>query len=235
MRRVVLGIALVAVSVFDLLHWRARDTPASIDIGAAAVVRRTNLGVREFETSVPTVRVVASGCDGTTYGSGVIIAGGRVLTARHVVENADAILVEDKLGRRLAVAGVHFDPHGRDAALITLRTPNEAGARVAETEPVPGTSVGIIGHPFGGALHADFGRVDSYTLRQPLSVDGGRVMLLDTDFEEGMSGGPVLDDSNSVVGVAVAVETKGKLGIAVPAASLHDLLDGQGFAASLQC
>ena len=104
-RRIVLGIALVTVSVLNLVQWRASDPdrPVDIDIGAAAVVRRANAGVASFATSVPTVRVVVTGCGGVSYGSGVIITGGRVLTARHVVEGAESIRVENELGRALSI------------------------------------------------------------------------------------------------------------------------------------
>lgn len=234
-RRVALAVALVAVAAYDIAHLRDEGSDAAVDVGYAAVVRRANAGTADFKTSVPTVRVIATGCRGMSYGSGVIIEGGRVLTARHVVEDGTTVTVEDERGNVYVAVNARFDPHGRDAALLTVRSVDVAGAPVAAAEPVEGTSIGIIGHPFGGALHADFGAVSSYTSREPLAVDGSRVMLLDTDFEEGMSGGPVVDGSNTVVGIAVAVETKGKLGIAIPSASLSELLAGEGFEARVRC
>ena len=79
------------------------------------------------------------------------------------------------------------------------------------------------------------GRVSSFTTREPVALDGRRVMIVDTMFDQGMSGGPVLDERDQVVGIAVGVERYSRVGISVPTSDVQDLLAGSGTELRVVC
>jgi S1-C subfamily serine protease len=227
-----LGTAIIAVAVFNLVQYHNNATAEpSVAIGDALTAERPSPAVDASAAVVPSVRIIASGCDGTMYGSGVVISGDRVLTARHVVAGAQRIVIETEDGRQRVARGVLVDREGRDAAIVSVPGIGDAGARriqVARTEPVRGDSVALTGHPEGGRLHIDYTTVSLYTARQPMAANGTRVMIVDDDFAEGMSGGPVTDGDGRVVGIAIGIEVNSKVGIVTPTSGLGPLLAGTG-------
>jgi S1-C subfamily serine protease len=246
----VLGLLLIGVSIFNLVQWRERVTAAppvdptatwpsgpGVAVRDALTAARPSTAVDGSFAIVPSVRVVASGCNGTVYGSGVVIAGERVLTARHVVDGAERIVVETEQGSRRVARTVLIDRDGRDAALLGVPGIGNGGAdiEIARGEPDRGASVAVTGHPEGGLLHIDYTTVTNYTAQQPLATNGTRVMILDDDFAEGMSGGPVTDTNGRVVGIAIGVELNTKIGIVTPTSGLGKLLAGDGDTMATSC
>ena len=249
-----LGLLLIGVSVFNLVQWHDRVTaeppadptltwPAAgrglptVAIGDALTAERPSTAVDGSGPVVPSVRIIASGCDGTTYGSGVVVAGERVLTARHVVEGADRIVVETERGTRRVARTVLADRDGRDAAVLLVPGIGDGGATIEMSlaEPERGDPVAVTGHPEGGSLHIEYTTVTNYTSQRPLSGNGTRVMITDNDFAEGMSGGPVTDGDGRVVGIAIGVEVNTKIGIATPMSGLGNLLAGEGESLRAAC
>jgi S1-C subfamily serine protease len=227
-----LDVLFVAVGVFALAQWRDRvNAEPAVAIGEALTAERPSTAVDGSYPVVPSVRIIASGCDGTLYGSGVVISGDRVLTARHVVEGAQRIVIETEDGRQRVARTVLVDRDGRDAAVVSVSGIGDAGTgriQVTATEPERGESVAITGHPEGGRLHIDYTSVTTYTARPPMAANGTRVMIVDNDFAEGMSGGPVTDRDGRVVGIAIGVELNTKVGIVTPTSGLSPLLAGTG-------
>ncbi|MEO8694544.1 MAG: serine protease [Acidimicrobiales bacterium] len=231
-RRIALGTALIAVSVFNLVEYHDNATAeSSVAIGDALTAQRPSPAVDASAPVVPSVRIIASGCDGTLYGSGVVISGDRVLTARHVVAGARRIVIETEDGRQRVARTVLVDREGRDAATVSVPGIGDAGTnriQVARTEPERGDSVAITGHPEGGRLHIDYTTVSLFTARQPLAANGTRVMIVDDAFAEGVSGGPVTDSDGRVIGIAIGIERNSKVGIVTPTSGLGPLLAGTG-------
>ena len=239
-----LGLLITAISVFNLVQWRDRVTasadpaaPVAVEVGDALTAQRPSGAVDASAAVVPSVRIIASGCDGTLYGSGVVISGDRVLTARHVVAGAQRIVIETEDGQERVVSGVLVDRDGRDAAVVSV--PGIGGThnhiQIAGGEPERGDPVAITGHPEGGHLHIDYTTVTTYTARLPLAANGTRVMIVDDGFAEGMSGGPVTDGDGRVVGVAIGIEVNSKVGIVTPTSGLGELLAGKGDTLPLAC
>jgi S1-C subfamily serine protease len=236
-------VAIVIVGVLNLVQWhdriQASASPAApVAIGEALTAERPSPAVDASGHLVPSVRIIASGCDGTLYGSGVVLSGNRVLTARHVVAGASRIVVETEDGRRRVVTSVLADGEGRDAAVVSVSGISDAAPsriQVTMTEPERGGTVAITGHPEGGRLHIDYTTITTYTAQKPLAANSTRVMIVDNGFAEGMSGGPVTDSDGRVVGIAIGIEVHSNIGIVTPTSGLRDLLAGTGDPLPLAC
>jgi S1-C subfamily serine protease len=225
-RTLLAGVLLTGASVVVLLDVEAPDvssapapttTLAPVEVGAAVEIR-----------PVPVVHVDATTCDGRSRGSGVLLDGGRVLTARHVVAGATEVEVEID-GLAVPARVVALDGAGRDAALLDVPAlATRQGAPVDEDGTTFRTPVTVWGHPRGRALADRTGLLLGDLEEGPLSLDGGRVLTIDAFVEEGMSGGPVVDATGTVVGVAIGYESNTRTGIAVPSDELGRLLDGVG-------
>jgi S1-C subfamily serine protease len=228
-RALVIGLGLSAVSGVVLLDADAStvSTGAPPTTGVPVEV----LGTTEIRP-VPVVRVTAIGCGWRSIGSGVLLPGGHVLTARHVLDGADHARVE--LGGVVVDAElIAVDASGRDAALLDAPAlADRAGAFVDGRSAVTDTTVRVLGHPSGRALAERTGAVLGWLDDGPLALDGGRVLTLDVTVADGMSGGPVVDASGALVGVAIGYESNTRTGIAVPIDELGALLDGVGLAPS---
>jgi putative serine protease PepD len=184
----------------------------------------------------PVVRIVARTCTGLEAGSGVVLGGGLVATARHVVRGATSVTVDgDGI---LPVTGVVLgvDASGRDIAI--LRVPDLAGiepARLGDRDVARGADLAATGHPRGGVRRTLGGAAAGYVDDGPLAADGQRVLTLDAAIEPGMSGGPVLDGTGRLVGIAIGVERNTGTGIAVPVRTIARTLQGDDLAPPPTC
>jgi S1-C subfamily serine protease len=223
-RALVIGLGLVAVSGAALLGADA----ASVDPAPVTTTQLVDVLPAIEVRPVPVVKVTAAGCGWPSIGSGVLLPGGRVLTARHVLDGAAEATVELD-GRSAVAAVVLLDGNGRDVALLSApELAADGGAFVDGRGAIDGATVRVLGHPEGRALTERSGAVVGWIDEGPLAIDGGRVLALDLVVAEGMSGGPIVDASGAVVGVAIGYEFNTRTGIAVPIDEVTDLLDGRG-------
>ena len=139
-------------------------------------------------------------------GSGFLFSDrGEVMTAAHVVQAADRVLVEFATGERIRAEVVSSNPSA-DVALLQLEH------RPTGVVPVPlgdsdgaqvGDQVFIIGAPLGVSHTLTVGHVSAR--RQPRSAVGGLINaeLLQTDaaINQGNSGGPMFNMNGEVIGV----------------------------------
>jgi S1-C subfamily serine protease len=143
-------------------------------------------------------------------GSGFVIdKAGHVVTSLHVVEGAETITVSFSNRDRVKARLVGADP-ATDLAVLQLDTPSRAltplilgdSDRLAVGDPVV-----AIGNPFGLDRTVTAGIVSA--LARPLTAPNGAeledVIQTDAALNEGSSGGPLIDSSGTVVGVATAV------------------------------
>ena len=139
-------------------------------------------------------------------GSGVLVsADGQVLTAAHVVQTADAIVVEFLTGEFLQARVVSSEPTA-DVALLQLeRAPTAPlAARLGDSDAVQvGDQVFVVGAPLGISHTLTVGHVSAR--RKP---DGplGRMspaefFQTDAAIDPGDSGGPLFNMAGEVVGV----------------------------------
>jgi len=150
-------------------------------------------------------------------GSGVIIdAEGHVLTNRHVVRDADEIVVRLVDGREYAAEVVGTDP-STDVAVIKLATRGNERLPVAQIGNSDQLQVGdwvlALGNPFGLEFTVTAGIVSARgrttgILRQE-SGENALEAFIQTDaaINPGNSGGPLVDLQGRVVGINTAIQS----------------------------
>ncbi len=138
-------------------------------------------------------------------GSGFVIWDGYVLTNRHVVEEADSLVIQDPgnpAGEPLAgkVVAVSKD---LDLAIVECRNLKAPRVPINPTEVSRGTEVLALGFPVmnvvGKGLKATQGMVTGLP-----SKETGNMMVLDVQINPGNSGGPLCGKTGQVIGVIAA-------------------------------
>jgi serine protease Do len=140
-------------------------------------------------------------------GTGFMYDDGKILTARHVIADCNAVVViytdkKEEYSTRLIL-----DPRA-DLGLISVRRKCEQKPTISYETPAIGTTIYIHGYPYAfEVLRLTRGIVSSTTIhsRAEINRDHGweYFFLVDAIFAAGNSGSPVFDDNLNVVGVAV--------------------------------
>jgi putative serine protease PepD len=178
----------------------------------------------------------------TATGTGFVVdANGHIVTAAHVVDGASSVKVAFSDGTQRAatvvgkddatdVAVLKIDPSG--LTLHPLALGRSAGLTV-------GDAVVAIGSPFGYQESVSTGIVSGLdrTIQAPNGFTVAHAIQTDAALNPGNSGGPILDSSGRVVGIADQIATNGSsdqssgVGFAVPidlvAAELGSLESGK--------
>jgi S1-C subfamily serine protease len=159
-----------------------------------------------------TVKVQGDACHRIQEGSGFAVAPNLILTNAHVVAGERHSQVMLPSGRVLDATVVAFDPN-RDLAL--LRVPNLNEAQLAISSAPSSAAVGqrgaVFGHPGGQdalTISPSIVSHDVKALGRDLydSHDTTRdVFILAADLMPGDSGGALVDQMGTVVGVAFAI------------------------------
>jgi serine protease Do len=188
-------------------------------IGAAAASARAESLSQYFKKVDPSVVVIltrekeiapAPGAAALAsvqgIGSGVLVsADGKVLTAAHVVQTADAIVVKFLNGETLGASVVYSEP-AADVALLKLQRAPRAPevARLGDSDTVDvGDQVFVVGAPLGIGHTLTVGHVSG---RRGPDVGPGDMLMAeyfqtDAAITQGNSGGPLFDMSGDVVGI----------------------------------
>src|SRR6266850_3278453 len=191
---------------------------SAVLIGAASVSARAESLSEVYKKVNPSVVVIftqekeiASGSGARLQsvqglGSGVLVsADGKVLTAAHVVQTADTIVVKFLNGETLG-AGVVYSEPAADVALLQLKRAPRAPevARLGDSDTVEiGDQIFVVGAPLGIDHTLTVGHVSG---RRGPDVGPGDMRLAeyfqtDAAISQGNSGGPLFDMSGNVVGI----------------------------------
>jgi len=146
-------------------------------------------------------------CRRRTEGSGFVYAAGRVLTNAHVVAGASQVSVED--GRTvLAASVVVYDPE-RDVAVLKVNGLAAPALRFAPTPASTGDPAVVLGYPEDGPFTVGAARVRSRADVSGSDIYGNgnvrrEVYTVRAVVRSGNSGGPLLANNGTVLGVVFA-------------------------------
>lgn len=147
------------------------------------------------------VRVEANHTNGNAEkGSGVLIRSNQVLTANHVIIDADAssvikVIFKDGTER---TATVSKSTKLWDLALLTFEPVMVKPSPLAARSAANGDKLTICGFPGGGNYAEREGRVVGF--RSPDKTAKPNLFVVSVKCESGMSGGPAFNERGEVVG-----------------------------------
>jgi putative serine protease PepD len=210
----------------------ASSASSSSGLDARAIYAATSAGVVEITASGtgssqsdPFGQGSSQSSEAT--GSGFVVDGkGYIVTAAHVVDGASSIKVtfSDGTTRTATLSGednatdvavLKIDPSG--LTLHPLKLGSSASLGV-------GDAVAVIGSPFGYEESVSTGIVSGVdrTIQAPNGYTVAHAIQTDAALNPGNSGGPILDASGRVIGIADQIATNGNadqssgVGFAVP-------------------
>jgi serine protease Do len=180
-------------------------------------VEATNVSI--YRDSMPTtvvIQTLSRSQDGVTLagglGSGVLISPScHVLTAAHVVEDAEEITVKTYDGRLHRAEKVFSVPRA-DLALIRLLEPDPdlPHAPLGDSDQLAvGQSVYVLGNPLGLEYSFSIGHISGFRHFNQL-FDGtvlAEFIQTDAAINSGNSGGPVFNSRGEVIGIASRILT----------------------------
>lgn len=186
-----------------------RPEPAAppLTAGVAALYARAAPSVVSVRTDQALRRLFRSG-ESRGVGSGFVVDGGLIVTSRHVVAQANEIVVEFHGGWTGSAELVAGDELSDLALLRAPGSPPVAPLQLASADPAIGSLALAIGNPFGefpGSVSV--GHVSALHRRVPAPGGGVIAGMIQTDaaLNPGNSGGPLLDSSGRVIGVNTAI------------------------------
>jgi hypothetical protein len=159
-----------------------------------------------------------------SLGSGFFVSDDIIVTNAHVIEGASggtAKLIGDT--QRLRIIGATAVDAHADLALLKISGHAPPLALGPNSAPAVGDRVYVVGNPLG--LEGTFSEGIISGVRQ---VDLDSILQMTAPISPGSSGGPVMNASGAVVGIAVATFRNGQnLNLAVPVSYLSRLLAAQ--------
>ncbi len=181
--------------------------------------------VRRIKPSAVAIETFDARGEKLSRGSGFFIGPDRVVTNRHVIENAYKAEIHSFNGAVYPVKGViAIDAEG-DLALLKVDAP--AGQvrplSLDRTSPQEGESVVVIGNPLGLEGSVSNGIVSA--VRDIPTF--GRIIQITAPISPGSSGSPVVNMLGQVIGVATLQVTGGQsVNFAIPSERISQLQDG---------
>lgn len=177
---------------------------------------------RQTFPSVVLLILQDAGGQPVSLGSGFFVTPDTVATNLHVIRGASSGYVK-LVGQKakLDIAGISAIDEAQDLALLKISRASATPLPLAADDSVSiGDTVYAVGNPEG--LEGTFSQGIISGLRK---LDDGNWLQLTAPLSPGSSGGPILDSSGKVVGVAVATFSDGQnLNFAVPASRIRRLL-----------
>ncbi|HEY2973875.1 MAG TPA: tetratricopeptide repeat protein [Pyrinomonadaceae bacterium] len=181
--------------------------------------------VRRIKPSAVAIETFDARGDKLSRGSGFFIASDRVVTNRHVIDNAYRAEIHSYNGNVYAVKGViAVDAEGDLALLRVDAPPNQVRPLLLDrTSPQEGESVVVIGNPFGLEGSVTNGIVSA--VRDIPTF--GRIIQITAPISPGSSGSPVVNMQGQVIGVATLQITGGQsVNFAIPSERISQLQSG---------
>jgi S1-C subfamily serine protease len=164
--------------------------------------------VQQARASV--VKIEGKGCGGISQGSGFVADTGLVITNAHVIAGVEQPYVIDGNGRHQTRV-IWFDP---DLDMAILETTGLAGKplMMASTVVSKGTKAAVLGYPGDkGFTPRPASVLDSFRAEGRNIYNQGTTMRdvysVKSDIQPGNSGGPLINDEGTVIGLVFAAST----------------------------
>jgi S1-C subfamily serine protease len=149
--------------------------------------------------------------------SGIALTSDLILTADHVVERDDELLISLPDGSQHAAILAGRD-QSTDLAVLRLASPALTVTRLAQDEPRIGQLVVALGRPSSEGIQASLGMVSAIV--GPIRTGRGglleRVLRTDANPYPGFSGGPLIDTGGDILGINTSGFSGGEL-LTIPA------------------
>lgn len=187
-------------------------TGAEPNLGANTTVPGISVKLQQAidRDKASVVKVEGLGCGGIVDGSGFVVGPGLVATNAHVVAGVRHPYVKDAVGQHSAQA-VWFDPE-LDFAVLHVQNLSESPLLISYGIADSTSTAAVLGYPGGGSLKAGGAKIlDNFTARgrdiYGQGVTERSVYSLAATIIPGNSGGPLISDDGSVIGVVFAQST----------------------------
>lgn len=181
--------------------------------------------VRRIKPSAVAIETFDARGQQLSRGSGFFIDSDRVVTNRHVIENAYRAEVHSYNGYVYPVKGVVAVDAEGDIAVLRIEAPagQVRALSLDRTSPQEGESVVVIGNPFGLEGSVTNGIVSA--VRDIPTF--GRIIQITAPISPGSSGSPVVNMHGQVIGVATLQITGGQsINFAIPSERISQLQSG---------
>src|SRR6266550_1344579 len=181
--------------------------------------------VRRIKPSAVAIETFDARGEQLSRGSGFFIDADRVVTNRHVIENAYRAEVHSFNGYVYPVKGVVAVDAEGDIAVLRVEAPagQVRSLSLDRTSPQEGESVVVIGNPFGLEGSVTNGIVSA--VRDIPTF--GRIIQITAPISPGSSGSPVVNMQGQVLGVATLQITGGQsINFAIPSERISQLQTG---------
>jgi tetratricopeptide (TPR) repeat protein len=181
--------------------------------------------VKRIKPSAVAIETFSARGERLSRGSGFFIAVDKVITNRHVIENAQRVEISLINDKRYTVKGVLAVDGEGDLALLQVDVPKEHARPliIDKTTPLEGESIVVIGNPYGLE-----GSVSNGIVSAVREIPGyGKIIQITAPISPGSSGSPVVNMHGQVVGVATLQAAEGQsLNFAVPSERISQLKVG---------
>lgn len=140
---------------------------------------------------------------GDYSGSGFFVAPDTVATNAHVIQHGDTSALRAYLvGKEdeIEIVGVTAYDRQRDVALLRVRAATAPAVVLADSIPRVGDTIYVLGNPLGLEGTFSIGNVSAFRALGSDPENG--LIQITAPISPGSSGGPVVDSSGAVVGIA---------------------------------
>ena len=144
-------------------------------------------------------------------GSGILIENDQVLTAAHVVQVAETVVVQFHDGTLIPANVIASSLHA-DVALLKLRSSanNYPAARLGDSDKIKiGAQIFVVGAPYGLSYSLTVGHISGRIASNDVSFGFSGMEFFQTDaaINEGNSGGPMFNSIGEVIGIVSHIIT----------------------------
>ncbi|MFT7030219.1 MAG: S1-C subfamily serine protease [Marinoscillum sp.] len=156
-----------------------------------------------------------------SLGSGFIIDNGKVVTNLHVIEGAKyGYVFINGSSTKHKIQGYAAIDKQNDLAILSVPTITEKSLPLVTITPEIGEKIYAIGNPKGLS-----GTISEGIISGIRNLENKELIQITAPISPGSSGGPVINNSGQVIGVAVGTLTSGQnLNFAIPSSLLKSLI-----------